>query len=143
MRGLSDTYRPQDASTAALRTPEGRSALCEGGRRSWPWPSKDSADRRRELWHPSYKPTRVLVLDERQTDTDMSAALLRAGQMLRHFVETHVAVNDLEKKLNWALQPDMQAPDAGRFDDDAIVQVSQGRVFEPGHQKSSAEGMRL
>jgi hypothetical protein len=63
--------------------------------------------------------------------------------VLRDFVEVHVTVINLDEKLHGALQPDMQAAQARRLNDDAVIQVTQSRVFEPRHQKSSAEGMRL
>jgi hypothetical protein len=63
--------------------------------------------------------------------------------VLRDFVEVHVAVINLDEKLHRALQPDMQAAQARRLDYDAVIQVTQSRVFEPRHQKSSADGMRL
>jgi len=73
----------------------------------------------------------------------MTATHSWASEVLCDLVQMHVAVIDLDEKLHRALQPDVQAPDARRFDDDTIVQIAQRHIFEPRHQKSSAEGMRL
>ena len=58
----------------------------------------------------------------------MTASHFRASEVLGHFVEMHVAMIDLDKQLHWALQPDVQAPDASGIDDDAIVQIAQRHV---------------
>ena len=73
----------------------------------------------------------------------MAAAGGRAGEVFCNLVEVHVAVIDFEEKLHGALQPDVQTSQAGGFDDGAVVEVAQVDVFEPAHQKSSADGMRL
>jgi hypothetical protein len=93
--------------------------------------------------HPPDKPARILVLDERQAHTYMPTTHLWAGQVFGDLVQMHIAMNYLQKKLSRTLQPNMQAPDAGGFDDHAFVKVAEGRVFKPRHQKSSADGMRL
>lgn len=73
----------------------------------------------------------------------MAAFPRRAREVLRHFVHVNIPVIDLDEELHGALKPYMQTAHAGCFDQDAIVQIPQVRVFQPGHQKSSAEGIRL
>ena len=73
----------------------------------------------------------------------MAAARLWTGKVLGDLIKVNVSVNDFKKKLHRALQPYMQAPHAGGFDDDAVVQIPEGSIFQPSHQKSSADGMRL
>jgi hypothetical protein len=73
----------------------------------------------------------------------MTAAHFWASEVFRHFVKMHVAMNDLEKKLQRALLPNVKAPHAGCLNDNAIIEIAERRVFEPRHQKSSAEGIRL
>jgi hypothetical protein len=63
--------------------------------------------------------------------------------MFCHLIHVNAPVIDLDKKLYGALQPDMQAAHAGSFDQDGIIQIPQVRILQPGHQKSSAEGIRL
>ena len=62
---------------------------------------------------------------------------------MRDFIELNVAVADLEQELQRTLQPHVKAPHTGGFDNDAIVQIPQRHIFQPRHQKSSADGMRL
>ena len=95
------------------------------------------------LGHTADETARIFVLDQCQPDPDVTAAGPRASQILRDFVHAHIAVIDLDEKLHRTLQPDMQTPDTGRLNNDTVVQIPQCRVFEPGHQKSSAEGIRL
>ena len=62
----------------------------------------------------------------------MAATGARAGEVPGHFVHFYVAMQHLDEKLKRALQPDMQAAQAGRFDDHVLVQIAQRGVFEPG-----------
>jgi len=73
----------------------------------------------------------------------MPTVALRAGEILRDFVHVHVPVIDLDEKLQRALKPGVEAPHARCLNNDAIVDITQTRVFQPRHQKSSAEGIRL
>jgi hypothetical protein len=73
----------------------------------------------------------------------MAAACFWASEVLGDFIHINVAVNDFKKKLNGALQPDVQASYARSLDDDGVVQIAEGGIFEPRHQKSSADGIRL
>jgi hypothetical protein len=73
----------------------------------------------------------------------MAAFPGRAGEVFCDFIHVYVTVIDFDQKLNRALQPDMQASHACGFDDDGIVQIPQAGIFEPAHQKSSADGTRL
>ena len=66
-----------------------------------------------------------------------------AGKVFRDFVETNVSVIDFEEKLHRALQPDMQASQAGGLNKVVVIEIAQVGVFKPRHQKSSADGMRL
>jgi hypothetical protein len=59
------------------------------------------------------------------------------------FIESHIAVHDLQQELQWTLRPHMQAPHAGSFDHHGVVQIAKCHVLQPRHQKSSADGMRL
>ena len=54
----------------------------------------------------------------------MTAAHFWASEVLRDFVQMHIAVNDLEKKLDRTLQPNVKAPHASRFDDHAIIEIA-------------------
>jgi len=83
------------------------------------------------------------VLDQRQANADVTAISPGACEILGDFIETNVAVGDLDQKLQRTLQPDVQAPDTRRFNDHAIIEVTQRGIFKPSHQKSSAEGIRL
>ena len=78
----------------------------------------------RALRHAADKPTCFLVLDERQTNADMVAALSRAGEVLGDFVEMYIAMIHFEQELDRALQPDMKASHAGRFDHDTVVEIA-------------------
>jgi hypothetical protein len=93
--------------------------------------------------HASHKPTCFFVFDKREPNAYMAATLLGASEVLGDFIKVNVAMNDLYKKLYRALQPYMQAPHTSRLDDEAIVQIPQGSIFKPCHQKSSADGIRL
>jgi hypothetical protein len=94
-------------------------------------------------WHPPDKAAGVFVFDKGQAHANMAAAGGRAGEVFRHFVEMHVAVIGLEEKLHGALQPCMQAAQASRLDQIVVIEIAQAHVFEPCHQKSSADGIRL
>jgi hypothetical protein len=85
---------------------------------------KPKALRHSTLRHPPDKPACFFVLDERQADADMTAALPRTGKVLGDFIETHVAMIDLDEKLQRTLQPNVQASHARRFDDCALVQIA-------------------
>jgi hypothetical protein len=67
---------------------------------------------RNHSWHPTDKPARVLVFDQRQPYADMAATRPWASQVFGDFIKAHVAVGDLYKKLHRALQPYMQTPHA-------------------------------
>jgi hypothetical protein len=49
----------------------------------------------------------------------------------------------LDEKPHRALQLCEEAARAGRLYDHGVVKIAEAGVFEPCHQKSSAEGMRL
>ena len=55
------------------------------------------------LRHPPNESARVLILDQCQSDTDMTAAHFWTSEVFRDFVHTNVAMNDLEKELQRAL----------------------------------------
>jgi hypothetical protein len=74
--------------------------------------------------HPADKSACILVLDERQADADMTAAHSWTSEVLRNFVQMHIAMNDLEQQLDRALQPDVKAPHARRFDDHTIIEIA-------------------
>ena len=95
------------------------------------------------LRHPTDKSAGLFVFDECYLCPDMTAAHARTGKILRYFVHINVAVADFDEQLHRTLQPDVQAAHTSCFDDDAIVQVAQGCIFKPAHQKSSADGIRL
>src|ERR1700722_11150088 len=80
------------------------------------------------LWHSPYKPAGILALDESQSGTDMTAAHFGAGEVLCALVKMHIAMIDLDEQLHRGLQPNVQAPDAGCFDNDAVVQIAQRHV---------------
>jgi hypothetical protein len=52
----------------------------------------------------------------------MAAIGAWAGQIVGNFIEVDVAVIDLDQKL------DLQAPDAGRLDDDTFIEITERRV---------------
>jgi len=64
-------------------------------------------------------------------------------QIARDFIETDVAMRDLQEQLHGTLEPDMKTPDAGGLDQHLVIEIAEGCVFEPRHQKSSADGIRL
>jgi hypothetical protein len=105
--------------------------------------NKSAQQHRSVLGHPPNKPTRVLVLDKRQPNAHVPAALAGAAQVFCDLIKANVAMNYLEKQLDGALHPDIKAPDARCLDNDSVIQIPQGGIFEPRHQKSSADGMRL
>ena len=73
----------------------------------------------------------------------MTAVALWTGKILRNFVHMDVAMIDLDEKLHRALQPCVKASHAGCLDDDGVIKVAKASVFEPRHQKSSADGILL
>ena len=73
----------------------------------------------------------------------MPTAGPRTGKVFRNLIELNVPVNDLQQKLDRALQSHMKAPLASGLNHHAIVQLPKRHVFQPRHQKSSADGMRL
>jgi len=93
--------------------------------------------------HPADKTARILILDECQPYSDVTAAGPWTSQMLRDFIEAHVTMVNLNEKLHRSLHPNVRASEAGCLDNHAVVQISQRGIFEPTHQKSSAEGIRL
>lgn len=93
--------------------------------------------------HPTHESARVLVLDQRQPNADVAAISFGTGKILGDFIETNVTMADLDQKLQWTLQPNVQAPDTRCFDDHPVIEVSQCGILQPSHQKSSAEGIRL
>jgi hypothetical protein len=66
-------------------------------------------------WHTAKEAAGILVLDERQANTDVTASGAWARQMLRHFIQLYVPMCDLEQKLQRTLLPDVRAPDATYF----------------------------
>jgi hypothetical protein len=93
--------------------------------------------------HSTNKPTRFLILYQRQADADVTASWAWTRQMLRHFIEMDIAMGDLNQQLQRTLLPNVKAPHTGAFDDRSLVQIPQCGIFKPSHQKSSAEGIRL
>ena len=93
--------------------------------------------------HPTDEPAGVLVLDEGQPHADMAAIRSRTGKVFRNLVEPNVSVIHLDEKLYGTLKPHVQTSQARRFEQNAVVQVAEGHVLSPVHQKSSADGMRL
>ena len=67
----------------------------------------------------------------------------RASKIFRNLIELNVPVNDLQQKLDRTLQPHMKAPLTSGLNHHAIVQIPKRHVFQPRHQESSADGMRL
>lgn len=95
------------------------------------------------LRHAPHKPARILVLYQGQSRADVAAIPLWTREILGHFVHPHIAVIDLDQKLHRALQPCVEAAHARGLDDDAIIEIAEACVFQPRHQKSSADGIRL
>jgi hypothetical protein len=76
------------------------------------------------LWHPADKPAGILIFNECDPYADVTAAGAWTGEVFRHLIHANIPVNDLEKKLQRALQPDMKAPHTRSLDDGAVVQIS-------------------
>jgi hypothetical protein len=110
---------------------------------SWETQGQQKSEKQMVLRHSTYKAACVFVFDKRKAHADMAAAEDRTGKVFCNLVQAYVAVIDFEEKLHGALQPDVQTSQAGGFDDGAVVEIAQVDVFEPAHQKSSADGMRL
>ena len=94
-------------------------------------------------WHSTDKATAILFLYKAQAHAHMATTGPRARKIFRNFVESNVAVNYFEQELHGTLQPHMQASHTGCLDDDVVIQIPKRMVFQPSHQKSSADGMRL
>lgn len=98
---------------------------------------------RRLSWHSAHKAARILIFYQRKPNAHMTASWPWACEMVRHFVQANITVIDFYEKLNGALHPGVQTSLASRLDNHRVVQISEGGIFKPAHQKSSAEGIRL
>lgn len=54
------------------------------------------------LWHPADETACVLVLQDEQAHPDVFASRSRAGEVIRDFIEPHVAVIDAQQQLHRA-----------------------------------------
>lgn len=73
----------------------------------------------------------------------MAAIAAWTREVICHFFERHIPVVHFQQELKRALQPGMQATDAGGFNNRCPLHIPKLGVISPRHQKSSAEGMRL